>query len=645
MPIHTQRYARNPILKPENTHPWEAVGAFNGCPVTYDTGYKLLYRALSGPTDVNNIRMNISSIGIATSENGVDFVNREQFIKPEFEWEAFGCEDPRVSFIDGQYVITYTAISQYPFTPDGVTLAAAFTKDFITFEKKVPATFFNSKAMVIFPKRIRNKIWALLTVHTDKPPVDICYAELDSIEDIFSYDFWKNWYSKYRDSALPLKRMSRDYIEVGAPPVETQFGWLFLYSYIRNYQISDPHFTIEAVLLDKENPNYIIARTQTPLLVPEETYELNGVVPNVVFPTGALIEDSRLAIYYGAADTSCCVAYIELDDLWKNMNTRAVYVPKMKKFHHNPLMQPIVEHPWEAKAVFNPASFSFNNKIHILYRAVSDDDVSTIGYAVSSNGITLDERLPEPIYTPRIPEEMRKDLHGGSGCEDPRVTKLGDRLYMLYTAYDGVDIPRVAMTSIPLENFIHRDWKWDIPTIVSPPGIDDKDACVFPEKIKGKYVILHRIQGDIVIDYSDNLDFGEKRWLECHGYITGRKDYWDSVKIGIAGPPVRVDNEWLLFYHGIDSVDHHYRVGAMLLREDNPSEITARSNFPFLEPEYPYEKKGLVDNVVFPCGMVLMGGIIYVYYGGADKVICVATRELKEIMKYLKESNETKMLL
>ena len=99
-------------------------------------------------------------------------------IAPEEDWERFGCEDPRVTKIDDKYYIFYTALSVYPFAAEGIKVAVAVTKDFKKIEERHLVTPFNAKAMVLFPEKINGKYVALLTAHTDTPPVKICLGRV-----------------------------------------------------------------------------------------------------------------------------------------------------------------------------------------------------------------------------------------------------------------------------------------------------------------------------------------------------------------------------------------------------------------------------------------------------------------------------------
>src|SRR3989338_6934877 len=136
---------------------------------------------------------------------------------------------------------------------------------------------------------------------------------------------------------------------------------------------------------------------------------------------------------------------------------------------------------------------------------------------------------------------------------------------MLYTAYDGL-LPRLTITSISVNNFLQRNWdKWGTPKIISPPKMADKDGMLFPEKINGKYVIFHRIEPNICIDYVDDLNFANASFLKITSIITPHNRTWDEAKIGINTPPIKTEEGWLIFYHGISKIDWHYRIGVLLL--------------------------------------------------------------------------------
>lgn len=632
-----KRSDENPILKPEKYHSWEATAVFNGCPTEKDGQDYFVYRALSLPHyhTVAQKKLQVSSIGVAKTDSGVDFYDRERFIIPEESWEAFGCEDPRVTEIDGKYYIFYTALSTYPFKAEGIKVGLAISEDLETIDEKHLITPFNAKAMSLFPEKINGKFWSVLSVNTDNPPAKIALASFDKEEEIWDRDRWRDWYKDLDNHCLDLARRPEDQVEVGAPPIKTEEGWILLYSYIRNYRSNDPLFTVEAALLDLDSPSKIIARTKNPLLTPEEYYEKIGLVSDVVFPSGAKLEGGKIKLYYGAADTTCCLAEIDKDHLIEKM-TRKRNPAELKRASTNPILEPIPENSWESKAVFNPAAIHLDGEVHILYRAMGEDNTSTIGYARSADGVNIDYRHPEPVYEPRRPFEEKLTPGGNSGCEDPRITKIDNRIYMTYTAFDGRNPPRVALASISVDDFLDENWNWKEPVLISPPNIDDKDACIFPEKVNGKYFIVHRGGDDIDTSFNKSLDFDGETWIEEYRWIYPRRGMWDSEKVGVAGPPIKTEEGWVLFYHGVSKDDGKYRVGVVLLSLDDPTKITARLDDYIFEPETEYEKIGIVSNVVFPCGNVLMDDTFYIYYGGADKVTGVATIKKQELLETLK---------
>ena len=167
--------------------------------------------------------------------------------------------------------------------------------------------------------------------------------------------------------------------------------------------------------------------------------------------------------------------------------------------------------------------------------------------------------------------------------------------------------------------------------------MDNKNSCLLSEKINDKFVVLHRTAGkDIAIDFVDKLsDFEQCCLLEKEAALQPTKNGWDSAKIGIAGPPLKTEKGWLLIYHGVSKFDRNYRLGYMILDSNDPFNVLYRTKYPILEPQFEFEKKGIVDNVVFSCGAVEKDGIIYLYYGGADKVIAVATLEMEKLLSVI----------
>ena len=289
----------------------------------------------------------------------------------------------------------------------------------------------------------------------------------------------------------------------------------------------------------------------------------------------------------------------------------------MARFKGNPIIKPVREHPWESRYVFNTAMIRLGSRIHYFYRAMGEDMISRLGYASSEDGYNIDERLPHPVFEPSTPLEKY-------GCEDPRLSVMGDKCLMTYTAYG--DIYQIGITSISVDDLLGKNWEWG-ERCFPFPNVRNKNAVIFPRRINGRYVMFHRLEPDIHVAYSDDL----WNWDGSSLVMSPRPDRWDSLKIGAAGPPIELDEGWLLVYHGVDS-SQVYRLGATILGRNDPERVIYRTEEPIIEPTEDYERIGHVPNVIFSCGSVLAGDKLLVSYGAADTVIGVATFDLDEII-------------
>lgn len=223
---------------------------------------------------------------------------------------------------------------------------------------------------------------------------------------------------------------------------------------------------------------------------------------------------------------------------------------------------------------------------------------------------------------------------------DPRLIIVDDKIFMLYTAYDG-NIAQIAAASIGVADFKSGNYtNWHREGLAFK-NIWDKDAILFPEKINGKYVIYHRIEPSIWVTYMKDLKFPIR---EKHAIIIGPRPgrMWDSLKIGAGAQPLKTKYGWLLIYHGVD-YNYVYRLGVILVDRDNPQKVLYRSPNPILEPEEEYEiglSGAWVPNVVFTCGAVAGTDKevlededeILVYYGAADTSIGVAIATLADLI-------------
>lgn len=321
------------------------------------------------------------------------------------------------------------------------------------------------------------------------------------------------------------------------------------------------------------------------------------------------------------------------------------------RYEGNPLIAPRGT-GWEAVATFNPAALYRHGKFHILYRAVGDHlrYTSCQGYAAFDEDLNLLERHPKPVLGPDLRLwEM--------SIEDARLVELEGTVYMTYSVIATpvpppalrrrLGIPEPEMSSFRTAlarvtglgepggpRFLHLG-------LITPYHASDKDVVLFPERIRGRYAALHRPANWIGPGYPATrpsiwfafLD-GLPGRMYGHRVVMQPREDWEAKKIGAGPPPIRTEAGWLLVYHGVDC-DHTYRVGAALLDPHEPWRVIARAREPILEPQEPYEVEGDVPNVVFPEGAVVMGKELWVFYGGADKVCCVARAPLEAILDRL----------
>jgi beta-1,2-mannobiose phosphorylase / 1,2-beta-oligomannan phosphorylase len=298
----------------------------------------------------------------------------------------------------------------------------------------------------------------------------------------------------------------------------------------------------------------------------------------------------------------------------------------------NPVMLPDPSSTWETYNVFNPAVVYHNNLWHMLYRAQGLDWISRIGYAVSSDGINWN-RLRNPVLEPINELDSR-------GVEDPRVVEIDGLFYMTYTAYGSVVPVGVKPTHtgggiMPMiaqsENLI--TWKNLGPMVI---GEDNKDHVLFPRKINGKFVALHRRHPKVWIAYSDDLlQWNEQYMAPIYGPRPGST--WDRMSVGNNGVPIETSEGWLVLNHGYNP-DHIYRIGAVLLDLEDPTKVIKRPQDPIFWPREIWELRGDVPNVVFSCANPVVDGTVYVYYGGADHVVGLATCPLMDLLDYVRNN-------
>lgn len=301
----------------------------------------------------------------------------------------------------------------------------------------------------------------------------------------------------------------------------------------------------------------------------------------------------------------------------------------MKKF--NPFIRykknPILSSddvPYPCNTVFNTAACKHENQYLLLLRIEDLQGHSHLTLARSEDGYRF-EVDSEPWVTPS--DDPYYEPYERFGVEDPRITFIEDAYYITYTAY-GPYGPRVGIGCT--KDFV------DFERISLATEVDNKDAILFPEKIDGHYVMIDRPsgggrrKGSIWITYSPDMIY----WGKAKAILTPEPG-WGPSKLGVSTPPIKTDHGWLTLYHGVRETasGRLYRIGAMMLDLDDPSQINGYTQYFIFGPEELYERTGDVPNVVFPCGLVMEpDNSIKMYYGAADTCIAVAEAKLEDIL-------------
>lgn len=167
----------------------------------------------------------------------------------------------------------------------------------------------------------------------------------------------------------------------------------------------------------------------------------------------------------------------------------------------------------------------------------------------------------------------------------------------------------------------------------------NKNWVVFPEKIHGKYAVLHSVSPDVCVDYFDTLDFDGSTFIKSSYQWKPNKDRWDMFVRGVGPSPLKTREGWLVLYHATTR-DCGYKLGAMLLDLNDPTKVICRSHGPILEPKVWYENEGAKPRIVYSCGAIIKDEKLFVYYGSADTVSCVATVPIRILLDSLLESNK-----
>jgi len=348
----------------------------------------------------------------------------------------------------------------------------------------------------------------------------------------------------------------------------------------------------------------------------------------------------------------------------------------LRRAPENPILTPAMVPPsspdLEVVGVFNPAATRHNGETVLLLRIaeapknVPADEVAAPVYDVNTGAIEikrwsratagLDLSDPRMIalngrvwltsishlraarstdgihfQLAPIPAMVPATAYESYGIEDPRITAIGDKYWINYSAVSEYGIATSLASTRDFRTFERHG-------VIFPP--DNRDVTIFPEKVGGQFAALHRPMpsgGGLakptiwVARSSDMLSWGK------HEFVAAARDgRWDDVKIGGGAVPFRVRTDgrdaWLAIYHGVTTSPAAYSLGALLLDANDPARVIARSREPIMRPEAAYEREGFFGGVVFTCGVLAEGDLVRIYYGAADSVTAVADLSLGDIL-------------
>lgn len=296
------------------------------------------------------------------------------------------------------------------------------------------------------------------------------------------------------------------------------------------------------------------------------------------------------------------------------------------RYEGNPILTP-TDWPYPVNAVMNPAAIKIDNETLILARVEDLRGFSHLTVARSADGFTNWRIDSEP--TMKADHTSREERWG---LEDPRIIWLEEQKQyaITYTSFsEGGPVVSLAITK-NFKTFARLG-------VLLPP--EDKDACLFPRRFRGRFVLIHRpiVSGEahIWISFSPDL----KHWGDHTMLIASRHAYWDCHRVGLACQPVETPQGWLLFYHGVRNTTAGalYRLGLVLLDLNEPWKVLRRSDEWILGPRESYERVGDVGGVIFPTGVTVCKETdqLNLYYGAADCTIAVATAKMSNIMDYI----------
>ena len=616
--------APTPILSPSASIPWASGAIFNPGAVVDDDGtLRLLARGIAkgykpvaldsdNPYEpANRYEDYISHLGLATRRaDGSFVVDAEPFISPGTDIDRYGVEDARITRLGGRYYMTYTVLSEPAHIADaGVGIGLASTTDWksVTVYGRIGPQV-RDKDAALFPNLVRGRI---AMFHRIVPDMQVVYfADEEQLVNPGA-TFWEAHLNRLDDFVVmrPEQVWEGKKVGIGPPPIETREGWLVVY----HAADLDHVYRAGLALLDLDDPRKVIARSRYPVMEPTYSYEIEGDIPNVVFPQGAIVEDGLLRLYYGAGDTVIGEASAPLDDVMALLNEErrpgrsrsphldfhghlerprrlaGVHIPVERLHGGRPILEPVTSHNWESRVVLNPAAVLVDDLAElenlmetwnldqdkrdtlrkaggacvVVYRAQGSaferpnpvdaarpHVASALGLGVFTPTLELIRRWSEPVITP---EASFHDL----GVEDARCTKVDGTYYLHYTGYttEGVEHPsvlgRVHLCLATTTNFV--DWELHGPLTGDVNKHDDKNGALFPTPVAGVWWFWHRPMGGehpmAIHLASAPSPLGP--WTS-RGCVLASYRFEDQATswVGAAGPPVSIgDDRFLALYH------------------------------------------------------------------------------------------------
>lgn len=330
---------------------------------------------------------------------------------------------------------------------------------------------------------------------------------------------------------------------------------------------------------------------------------------------------------------------------------------KLEKYSGNPILSPNKENEWESLVTTNPGAWydEDNDEFVLLYRAAGDDYEHKINLALakSKDGFNFTRCSTKPLF------DTFDGAWDGGSMEDPRIVKFGDFYFITYACvphapgrYWELDSTHRFLPEVPSEApyilrqnmtrtglAITKDFKTIYrPGSLTDATVDDRDVIIFPEKVNEKFVTLHRPMEWTGEEYGTKnpaiwIAFSNDLLEHKTPVLLAKSEFDWEEKIGGSAPPIKTEHGWFMLYHAVGK-DKKYRVGVMMLDLNDPTKVLYRTPTPIMEPEYDYENVGIYKGICFPCGNVVKEGNLFVYYGGADQYVGVATCDFNKLINF-----------